>query len=409
MNKPNTPKFNNIDGSTEKAQKYGSSQRTFILTVLVITLMSAVLILFYGFEKKPTGITADYAGYYPENTFFYVDAALTKEKAKQFNELTGFKIKDLSDLLNRTFNADYHKYKSRILNRLASESFGDSFSFGTWIDSINGKKKKRMLFIIPVKREGKATELINEFLKKRGNLVYKGTMGYKVITFRNKKGAFLFRNDKFYMADSKEKIDASAIRGDNAAFISGGSIQELSGAEKKVKKLDPGVYTPPYKKLFRSAMISTDTYFGLITGIAGSYYISIFNASSGSSLVKNIASSSFEFSMKGDYILYVRGGTGVWSVVKYDIPAKKRNELRTLGKITDIYLAEEGFIYISEKRAYVENLSGERWEAPAELDVKGICRNMVLSDYNGKTYIIDFNVLFEKVKEFSQAKDSKKS
>lgn len=237
--------------------------------------------------------------------------------------------------------------------------------------------------------------------------------GKNMIVLGNSRGFCVFDMDgdpvNVYMADSKEKIDASAIRGDNAAFISGGSIQELSGTEKKVKKLDPGVYTPPYKKLFRSAMISTDTYFGLITGIAGSYYISIFNASSGSSLVKNIASSSFEFSMKGDYILYVRGGTGVWSVVKYDIPAKKRNELRTLGKITDIYLAEEGFIYISEKRAYVENLSGERWEAPAELDVKGICRNMVLSDYNGKTYIIDFNVLFEKVKEFSQAKDSKKS
>lgn len=231
------------------------------------------------------------------------------------------------------------------------------------------------------------------------------------IVLGNGRGFCVFDNDgdpvNVYMADSKETIDASAMRGDNAVFITGGSIQELAGAEKKVRKLDPGVYTPPYKKLFRSAMISTDAYCGLITGIAGSYYISIFDASSGSSLVKNIASSSFEFSIKGDYLLYVRGGTGVWSVVKYEIPAKKRNELRTLGKINDLYLAEEGFVYISENRTFVENLSGEKWEAPVELNVKGICRNMVLADYKGKTYIIDFNVLFERVKEFGQVKDSK--
>jgi len=244
------------------------------------------------------------------------------------------------------------------------------------------------------------------------NILY-ADAGRNRIVLGNSKGFCVFDMDgdpvNVYMADKKENIDASAIRGDNAVFLSGGSIQELSGDEKKVRKIDPGIYTPPYKKLFRSAMISSEKYYGLITGIAGSYYISIFDAVSGSSIVKNIASSSFEFNIKDDYVLYIRGGTGVWSVVRFDIPAKKRNELKTLGKITDVYMGEAGFVYISEIRTFIENLSGEKWEAPAELDVRGICRDSVLVQYKNKIYIIEFNVLYEKLKEFNQVKSGKSS
>lgn len=244
------------------------------------------------------------------------------------------------------------------------------------------------------------------------NILY-ADAGRNRIVLGNSKGFCVFDSDgdpvNVYMADKKENIDASAIRGDNAVFLSGGILQELSGDEKKVRKIDPGIYTPPYKKLFRSAMISSEKYYGLITGIAGSYYISIFDAASGSSIVKNIASSSFEFNIKDDYVLYIRGGTGVWSVVRFDIPAKKRNELKTLGKITDVYMGETGFVYISEKRTFIENLSGEKWEAPAELDVRGICRDSVLVQFKSRIYIIEFNVLYERIKEFSQAKTGKSS
>lgn len=236
-------------------------------------------------------------------------------------------------------------------------------------------------------------------------------IGENRIVLGNSNGFCIFDTDgdplAVYRADDKEKIDSAALRGDNTVFLSGAQVKELSDSDKKVKKLDPGVYNPPYKKLFRSSMISTEKYYGLITGIAGSYYISIFDTAGGESKVKNIASSSFEFNIKDDYLLYIRGGTGVWSVIKYDIPVKKRNEIKTLGKISDVFLGEEGFIYLTEKRIFIENLSGEKWEAPVELNVKGICRNSVIAEYKDKIYIIDFNVLYEKIKEFSQVKAAK--
>ncbi len=236
-------------------------------------------------------------------------------------------------------------------------------------------------------------------------------MGRKRIMLGNSKGFCVFNPDgdpvAVYRADKKENIDSAVLRGDNTVFFTSGRINELSDSEKTVNRLDQGVYSPPYKKLFRASMISSEKYYGVITGIAGAYYISVFDNIDGTNKVKNIAASSFEFNMKDDYVLYIRGGTGVWSLVRYDIPVKKRNKLKTLGKISDVYVAEEGLVYISENRTYVQSMNGERWEAPAMFRVKGICRNSVLADYKGKTYIIDFNVLYEKIQEFGQVKGGK--
>ncbi len=299
--------------------------------------------------------------------------------------------------------ADTVAVTEAILNDFSSGSVNSGNIFISKSAVINGAGTS-ITMIFPEEIKLSADKIISD------NILY-ADAGKNRIVLGNSKGFCVFDTDgdpvTVYRADKNETIDAAAVRGENTVFLSGGNIQELSASEKKVSKIDPGVYNPPYKKLFRSTMMSTEKYFALATGIAGSYYISIFNTATGSSIAKNIAASSFDFNMKDDYLLYVRGGTGIWSVVKYDIPGKKRNELKTLGKISDIFIAEEGFAYISENRTYIQNLGGEKWEAPAELNIKGICRNSVLADYKGKTYLIDFNVLYERIQEFNQAKAGK--
>lgn len=299
--------------------------------------------------------------------------------------------------------ADTVAVTEAILNNFSSASVNSGNIFISKSAVINGAGTN-ITMIFPEEIKLSADKIISD------NILY-ADAGKNRIVLGNSKGFCVFDTDgdplTVYRADKNETIDAAAVRGENSVFLSGGIIQELSASEKKVSKIDPGVYNPPYKKFFRSAMMSTDRYFALATGIAGSYYISIFSTATGASVAKNIAASSFDFNMKDDYLLYVRGGTGVWSVVKYDIPGKKRDELKTLGKISDIFIAEDGFAYISENRIYIQNLGGEKWEAPAELNIKGICRNSVLADYKGKTYIIDFNVLYERIKEFNQVKTAK--
>ena len=158
--------------------------------------------------------------------------------------------------------------------------------------------------------------------------------------------------------------------------------------------MDSGEYHSPYKKYFRSSIFTTDKFITLATGIAGSYYISVFDAISGASIIKNISASSSELNINENYISCVKGGTGNWSVEKYEIPSKKRNRIKSVGKIDNIFIAKDGFITLSGKKYFIENFSGERGIMPQEWNIIGTCRNFVLIEYGKMVYVIDFSTAF---------------
>jgi len=112
----------------------------------------------------------------------------------------------------------------------------------------------------------------------------------------NNKGFCIFDKDgdphTVYKTDKKEIIDALSLKDKNVVYLSQGKVFEMSPSDKKVKRMDSGEYHPPYKKYFRSSIISSDKLIALSTGIAGSYYISAFSADTGISLIKNISATS---------------------------------------------------------------------------------------------------------------------
>lgn len=207
----------------------------------------------------------------------------------------------------------------------------------------------------------------------------------------------------------KERIDAVALKDKNIIYLSGGKIFELSCEDKKVKRMDSGEYHPPYKKFFRSTIVVSDRFIALATGIAGSYYISVFDSVSGSSLMKNISASSSELNMHDNNLSYVRGGTGSWSVEKYEVPTKKRTQVRSTGKISNVFIAIDGFITVSSKKNMIESFNGERGVLPQEWNVLGICRNAALIEYGKVVYIIEFPLLLRKIKEMNEKTGEKVS
>jgi len=226
------------------------------------------------------------------------------------------------------------------------------------------------------------------------------------IVLGNSKGFCVFDKDgdphSVYKSEKKERIDALALKGKNIIFLSEGKISELSYSDKKVRRMDPGEYHSPYKKYFRSSIIVSDKFIALATGIAGSYYISVFDAVSGNAVMKNITASSSELNINDNNLSYVRGGTGSWSVEKYELPSKKRNQIRGAGKIDNIFIAKDGFITISGKKYTVESFNGEKGVMPQDWNIIGICRNAVLIEYGKIVYLLDFPVLLQKIKELNE-------
>jgi len=226
------------------------------------------------------------------------------------------------------------------------------------------------------------------------------------IVLGNSKGFCIFDKDgdphTVYKTEKNERIDAVAFKGKNIIYLSEGKISELSYGDKKVRRMDPGEYHSPYKKYFRSSITVSDKYIALATGIAGSYYISIFDTVSGNSLMKNITAASSELNINDNWISYVRGGTGSWSVEKYELPYKKRNQIRGVGKIDNIFIARDGFVTVSGKKCIIESYSGEKGIMPRDWNIIGICRNIVLIEYGQVVYFMDFPVLIRKIKELNE-------
>jgi len=230
-------------------------------------------------------------------------------------------------------------------------------------------------------------------------------MNEENIVLGNSNGFCVFDKDgdphTIYKPEKKERIDALALKSKNIIYLSNGKMFEMSYGDKKVKRMDSGEYHSPYKKFFRSSIFVSDRFITLSTGIAGLYYISIFDSISGNSLMKNIAASSSEFNINESNLSYVRGGTGSWSVSKYEIPTKKRVEIKGVGKIDNIFIAKNGFITVSGKKYVIESFNGEKGVMPQDWNILGVCRDMVLIEYGKVVYLLDFTILLEKIKELN--------
>ena len=233
------------------------------------------------------------------------------------------------------------------------------------------------------------------------------------IVLGNNKGFCVFDKDgdphTVYKSEKKERIDAVALKSKNIIYLSEGKMFEMSYVDKKVKRMDSGEYHSPYKKYFISSLVVSDKFIALATGIAGSYYISIFDSNSGNSMMKNISASSSELNMADNSLSYVRGGTGSWSVERYEIASKKRTQVKGVGKIDNIFIAKDGFITVSGKKNIIENFSGEKGIMPQDWNIIGVCRNAALIEYGKVVYIIEFPLLFQKIKELNEKTGEKKS
>ncbi len=238
-----------------------------------------------------------------------------------------------------------------------------------------------------------------------GNVTF-ADMNKDFMVIGNGTGFVVFDDDgdpqTVYKPEKKGRIDAVALKGKNVIYISDAKLFEMSPADKKVSRTDQGEYFPPYRKFFRSTLTVSEKYTVLATGIAGSYYLSVFENSTGRSVMKNITASSTELIMNDSELIYVRGGTGSWSVEKYEISTKKRSQIKSAGKIDNIFIATDGFITISGKKYIIESFKGERGAMPSDWNILGICRNMVLIEYGKTVYMMDFPALLSKIREMNE-------
>ena len=217
----------NNNGLSEKIRKYGDPKRNLIITAITILVITFLVGIFF-WKNGQSGITGVYADYYPASTSIYVDAKLDAKNIDKINELTKLNIRDLPDLLSRLFLTNYTKERINI-NKLMSEAFDDSFSFGVW----NDNRKERSLAVFTVKREAKIRPLFESIFNKK--LADKNFKGYKATISPDTGVAFSMIRDKLYVADSYDTL-AFIIK--NHILKSEKSLYDRSNVKHSVNLLE---------------------------------------------------------------------------------------------------------------------------------------------------------------------------
>lgn len=239
----------------------------------------------------------------------------------------------------------------------------------------------------------------------KGNVEYADT-GTEIIVLGNKSGFYVFNIKGDFLASYKitggEKIDAVAVSGTSVLFLMGHVVYSYNPQDGKAEKLVEGTFPPPYRIYYKADMIVQGNYLAVITGIAGTYYISVINIDTPSVKMKNIAASSFEFAFTEDEVICIKGTSGKWSLNRYEYKNKSNERLTPLGRLSAIYLTQHGYILEQDNDIFIYDFDNNRITVPFDCTVSGRSRNSLILRFNSNNYIIDFSVFSREITDFNK-------
>lgn len=310
-----------------------------------------------------------------------------KNYQKLLEKYAGGEISDKEDL-----------YESLLEAYSISSHSSDKIFFTKNLVLLNGGDEPEIIY--PSQITLNADESIEE------NISFAG-MNSEYVLLGNNKGFCVFNNDgdpvAIYKPAVKETIDAMAMRNENVVFLSKNRLYEFNIGSRQTRAFLSGDFSSTSKKFFRAFIHSSARYSALITGIAGSYYISVYDTKNGEIRLKNVDSSAFDFSISGNNLYYLTGGAGNWAVSRYDIASKNRTRIMQVAHLENIIISEDGFVIVSDGKSRIESFTGEKSLLPEGWTVRGSCAGILLIEYDDRVYLIDFSVLMQKLKEIDNA------
>jgi hypothetical protein len=239
----------------------------------------------------------------------------------------------------------------------------------------------------------------------RGSVEYADT-GTEIIVLGNKSGFYVFdiKGDYIssYKTEGKEKIEAVAVSGGSVLFLKDHLLYSYSSADQRAVKFIDGTFSPPYRIYYKADMIVQGNYLAIITGIAGTYYISVINTETASVKMKNIAASSFEFAFTEDEVICIKGTSGKWSLNRYEYKIKSNEKLTPLGKLSAIYLTQHGYVLEQGDDIIIYDFENNRISVPFDCTVSGRSRNSLIVRFRENNYIIDFSVFSREMADFNK-------
>ncbi|MBN2157982.1 MAG: hypothetical protein JW807_01210 [Spirochaetes bacterium] len=200
------------------------------------------------------------------------------------------------------------------------------------------------------------------------------------------------------IGDKKSPVRSVLISNGSFLYYRNSTIYRYLIAGESSEEFLKETFPPPYAKYYKVSMYLKDDLLCILAGIAGSYYFSIVNPASEKIILKNLSLSSSKHVMADNFVFYIKGNSGNWELIRYDIGTKSKHMLSKFTSIIDIELTDRGYLIENSSGLWVSEYGGEKTRLPFAYQLVGTCRGMVLAHYKDSYYLIDTTLLFEMIK-----------
>ena len=205
------------------------------------------------------------------------------------------------------------------------------------------------------------------------------------------------------VGDKKKRIKAVKLINDKIIYYFDGRVFEYSIKSGEHGLLIKNRLKSPYKKHYEVKIFKKGTFVGVLIGIAGSYYYNIINYNKRLIAVQNLSVSSKKMLLTDKYLDYVFGSSGKWVLKRFKIAGKSKESLYLIYDIIDIELLTRGIIFENSSGLWMRehskgNIKSEKMLIPFKYRLTGKCDNLIILQYNSKSYLVDFERLNAKLK-----------
>ena len=199
---------------------------------------------------------------------------------------------------------------------------------------------------------------------------------------------------------SRDGITGLLVSPEKVVFLKGESLYESSWSGEDVIKIVGGdVVTPPGTGIAPRALImGAAGRYAVNAGNAGMYSLSVVDTIAKTVTLKNFSNASRKFYFNGTNVFCITGATGNWTLVKYDIVAKKQEALWRFSVLKDVEFCDGFLVAVKDEGVHLFDYSGkDDIVVPFPCDLAGRAGNHPVFKVKDALHLVDHKLLFEKL------------
>ncbi|MCP4131584.1 MAG: hypothetical protein GY754_11450 [bacterium] len=248
------------------------------------------------------------------------------------------------------------------------------------------------------------------------DVVYPEKLGIPVVNAGNK--IFYDINDKYFISsdeikvsivnrkedqqkiavlgDKKHPVKALVLCDDSIIYYRNYKVYLFDIRLNKTSLLIANDFKPKYKN-YNVTLRRKGKTLAVLIGIGGDHSLSLIDIHEKKIKIEKIAAASSRIFLAEEYVLYVMGSSGKWTITKFTIPDKQKWFLNKLKDIRDIVLLEKGFLLEDRKGLWAMDYKNKKKYLPFKYELKGKSCGNILFNYKNTIHLVDISTLFAKM------------